>query len=101
MALEILDDYLIMKDYADPAFELMKEICRKKNQSLMIAPITVSRDTKVKSGAYLTYEMETTKPRLDRKDLVFKDDPKSDQFWDNDHAKIIVDDFVGSGEQFL
>lgn len=102
LAFQLLDRYLILKDYVRPSLDLLERICDKfGGGSIRIAPVKVSGASRIKSGDALVYDMDANQGVIVGANLNFHDDPFLDPFWDNNDAKVVVDDFVGTGDQFL
>lgn len=100
LTMDLMEEYFIIKDYTDPAIDLLREICARTNSPLKIAPVKVKGTEKVKSGDALLYEMDCNQNVVEDRDIKFSNDPYSPNFWDSDTTKILVDDFIGTGEQF-
>jgi len=102
LVLKLLSDYLILKDYTRPSLELLDQICSALNEpTIRFAPVKVHGASRIKSGDALVYEMDANQGMIEGKNLIFRDDPAQPEFWDNEDAKVVVDDFVGTGDQFL
>lgn len=101
LAIELLSDYLILKDYTDPAIELLESIYRETNSPLKIAPVKVKNANRIKSGDALIYEMDSHQNVAGERDIKFSDDPYDPKFWEGDQTRVLVDDFIGTGDQFV
>jgi len=101
LTLDLLSDYLILKDYTDPAIELLDEICKNTNSALKVAPVKVQGATRIKSGDALVYEMDAHQSVVGSREIDFYDSPYSDRFWLGEGSRILVDDFIGTGDQFV
>ena len=98
----LLEDYLILKDYTRPSIDLLDLICTALPEApLMVAPVKVAGAKRVKSGDALVYEMDANQGMIGKREISFHDDPSQKEFWEGDGAKIVVDDFIGTGDQFL
>lgn len=101
LTMELLTDYLILKDYTRPAIELLELICAQSNDSLNVAPVKVKNASKVKSGDALVYEMDANQGVVGDREINFSDDPFQSDFWKMPGSKVLVDDFIGTGDQFI
>ncbi|WP_271880592.1 phosphoribosyltransferase [Phaeobacter italicus] len=102
IASDLLESYLVIKDYSHIIIELLKEIAeRSKGRAIAISAVKDYTATKVKSGAALTFDMNSSIHYFDGYKFTFCEDPKSDRFQNFDGFKVLVDDFIGTGNQFL
>jgi hypothetical protein len=101
LAMDLLSDYLILKDYTLPAIDLLDRICAATSGSLKIAPVKTRRAGRIKSGDALVYEMDAHQMSIEERILKFHDDPFEAEFWEGSEKKILVDDFIGSGDQIF
>jgi len=100
LTMDLLSEYCIIKEYADAAIELLEELRRGTPDTIKIAPVKVKDAAKIKSGDALVYEMDAAQGMV-AGDFLFSDDPFSQDFWSGVGKKVLVDDFVGTGDQFL
>ncbi|WP_282601817.1 phosphoribosyltransferase [Paracoccus sp. PARArs4] len=102
IATDLLDDFLVIKDYSHIVIDLLKEIVRQsKGRAIAISTVKDYKATKVKSGAALTFEMNSNIHFFDGVKFTFCEDPKGPRFQDFKGFKVLVDDFIGTGNQFL
>lgn len=102
LALALLSEYLILKDYTRPSLELLEMVSDTLDaKQIRFAPVKVSGAERIKSGDALVYDMDANQGMIENRKLIFTDDPAQELFWDNDDAKVVVDDFIGTGDQFF
>lgn len=100
LTLELLSEYYINKEYTDAAIDLLEALRGQTLDTIKIAPVKVKDAAKIKSGDALVYEMDAAQDMIPG-DFLFSDDPFSQKFWVGAEKIVLVDDFVGSGDQFL
>lgn len=99
---DLLENYLVIRDYSHIIIDLLKEISERSNgRAIAISAVKDYTATKVKSGAALTFEMNSNTHYFDGIKFTFCEDPASERFQDFDGFKVLVDDFIGTGNQFL
>ncbi|MFD0860261.1 phosphoribosyltransferase [Roseovarius aquimarinus] len=99
---DLLENYLVIKEYSHIIVELLKEIIiQSKGRPIAISAVKDYTATKVKSGPALTFEMNSNTHYFEGVSFAFSEDPKSKRFQDFDGFKVLVDDFIGTGNQFL
>lgn len=102
LSLDFLEDYLIIKDYARHARELMVKIKEvSADQNVIVTPILDYNAKRPKSGHALHYEMSQFSGFFDANQVTFLDDPKSTESQQHSGIHVSVDDFIGTGNQFL
>lgn len=100
LVMDLLSDYYILKDYTESAINILEALRRETADDIKIAPVKVKGATKIKSGDALVYDMDAAQALIPGNFLFF-DDPFSREFWEGAEKKVIVDDFIGTGDQFL
>lgn len=102
LSLDFLEEYLIVRDYGRHARDLMVEINRLAgDQSVVFTPILDYQATRPKSGHALHYDMAQFSGLLNSNSVSFLDDPKSEESQQHQGIHVSVDDFIGTGSQFL
>ena len=102
LTFQLLEEYLILKEYTRPSLDLLERICDiQREKPIRIAPVKVRDAKRIKSGDALVYEMDAIRGMIDGPNLTFHDDPLDKSFWNNTDFKVVVDDFIGTGDQFL
>jgi hypothetical protein len=102
LSLDILERYLIIKEYSVPAKQLLERIVAETDQEqIFISTVKDFGSEKVKSGASLSYEFSSLTNLFPQKNFSFFEDPTSEKFLASDGFCVLVDDFIGSGNQFL
>lgn len=98
----LLENYLVIKEYGRIVIDLLYEIVRQaEGQDIIISTVKDYSSTKVKSGAALTFEMNSSIHYFEGVRFAFAEDPKGDRFQKFKGFKVLVDDFIGTGNQFL
>lgn len=99
---DILDNYLLIKEYQREVITILGEIVRRsKGRRVIISAVKDFNADKVKSGTALTFEFNSAANYFPDHEFVFAEDPTSDRFQKAKGFKVLVDDFIGSGNQFL
>ena len=102
LALELLDDYLIIKDYRRAARELMQLIqASVGNARTFISPVRDFSATSTKSGQALHYDMRNFTALFAARQVEMRDDPRSAECQAHEGPHVAVDDFIGTGGQFI
>jgi len=102
LSLSLLERYLIMKDYQLPAKGLLEKIVASTDdERIFISTIKDFSSQKVKSGASLSYEFSSLINGFPQKRFSFFEDPSSKEFVNAEGFCVLVDDFIGSGNQFV
>lgn len=102
LSLDILERYLIIKEYQIPARLLLEKIVAATDQErIFISTVKDFQSEKVKSGASLSYEFSSLINLFPQKRFSFFEDPTSEKFLAADGFCVLVDDFIGSGNQFF
>jgi hypothetical protein len=101
LSLDLLEDYLIVKDYIGYARQLMLMIRDlAADQSILVTPILDYKSERTKSGHALHYEMSNFTSLLGNSSVAFRDDPKLPFCQSHAGIHVSVDDFIGTGNQF-
>jgi hypothetical protein len=102
LSLDLLDDYLIIKNYVQAARELMLSLreCEGR-RPILVTPLVDFQSERTKSGHALHYEMSTFTRFFGKGEILFRDDPKSTNSQNHVGIHICVDDYIGTGSQFL
>lgn len=101
LTMQILSDYLIISDYREPAINLLEKICEHTTRTLKIAPVVMKGASRVKSGAALIYDMDARQTAIEGREFTFFDTPIESEFCNGEGDRVLVDDFVGTGEQVI
>jgi hypothetical protein len=102
LTLDLLDDYRIIKDYATHARSLMvKARDAARTSPTLVTPIVDYNADRTKSGHSLHYEMSNFSGLFDPVPVRFRDDPMSASCQEHEGIHICVDDYIGTGSQFL
>lgn len=102
MALDLLEDYHIIKDYTRPSRQLMELIYNSHDENeFVITPLTDYGSDRTKSGHSLHYEMSNFSSIFKSKIVKFFDDPKNPACQKKDVLHVCVDDYIGTGNQFF
>ncbi len=102
LSLDLLDDYLIIKNYEQQARDLMLSLreCEGK-KPILVTPLVDFQSERTKSGHVLHYEMSNFTRFFGKNEIFFRDDPKSTDSQNHSGTHICVDDYIGTGSQFL
>ena len=99
---DLLDDYLVVWEYKLEVVKILKKIVEiSQGKPIIISPVKDFKAQKVKSGSSLTFELNTYIHFFQDSKFTFTDDPSSDRFQNFEGFKVLVDDFIGSGNQFI
>lgn len=99
---DLLDEYLVIRDYNREIIDIMNEIIRLADgQSIIITTVKDYSSQKVKSGAALSFEINSHTHFFPNQHFLFAEDPASERFQNAKGFKVFVDDFIGSGNQLL
>lgn len=102
LCLDLLDDYLIIKDYSSAARSLMVALRDlAADTPLLVTPLVDYQSERTKSGHSLHYEMSNFTGLFVEKSVLFRDDPKSKSSQTHEGIHVCVDDFIGTGNQFF
>ena len=101
--LDFMESYLIVQDYRIHCVELISDVVRKHGQGgvINLCPIKLKRHRSTKSGQNLIYEFDTLKRRFPGAIFRFFDDPCSRGLANAEGKLVAVDDFIGTGNQFI
>ncbi|MBO6899129.1 MAG: hypothetical protein JJ868_17300 [Shimia sp.] len=98
----LLENYLVIQEYGRHVIQLLKEVVERANgRDIVISAVKDYGATKVKSGAALTFEMNSYIRYFEGQKFLFSEDPSSERFQQSGGFKVLVDDFIGTGNQFL
>lgn len=101
LSLDLLDDYLIIKDYTKHAKHLLKLIEDSSDgNAVFITPLIEYGAERTKSGQYFHYEMSNFSGIFKKSKVFFRDDPKSPECQAHTGMHVSVDDYIGTGTQF-
>ena len=102
LSLDLLDDYVIIKDYSTAARSLMVALRDLATEApLLVTPIVDYQSERTKSGHLIHYEMSNFTGLFGEKSVLFLDDPKSKSSQAHAGNHVCVDDFIGTGSQFF
>lgn len=102
LSLDLLDEYLIIKDYSTAARSLMVALRDLAGDTpLLVTPLVDYQSERTKSGHSLHYEMSNFTGLFGGKRVLFRDDPKSKNSQLHEGIHVSVDDFIGTGNQFF
>ncbi|WP_299851827.1 hypothetical protein [uncultured Roseovarius sp.] len=102
LVLQLLEDYRIVKDYTSFARALMVEIKKSVgNAETIITPVRDYNAERPKSGQALHYDMGNFTAFFEDNQVKLLDDLRSDKCQSHNGPHISVDDFIGTGGQFL
>ena len=102
LSLDLLDDYVIIKDYLGAARSLMVALRDlAADTPLLVSPLVDYQSERTKSGHSLHYEMSNFTGLFGGKSILFRDDPKSKSSQAHKGIHVSVDDFIGTGNQFF
>ena len=100
----LLKNYEIINDYNAFIPQLIGAFSRRidKAKNYYICPIVSELNTTIKSGHHFLYELKSFISARVNNNIIFIDSPFSSKFkaLEND-VIVFVDDFIGSGTQFL
>lgn len=97
----ILEDYLVISEYQREVVAILTEIVsRAKGKAIIISAVKDFGANKVKSGAALTFDFNSSIQYFPDQKFVFSEDPSSPRFQKFVGFKVLVDDFIGTGNQF-
>ena len=102
LSLDLLDEYIIIKDYSTPARTLMiklRDLAEEK--PILVTPVVDYKAERTKSGHSLHYEMSTFTGLLTKTSIKFRDDPMTSFCQNHAGIHVSVDDYIGTGNQFL
>jgi hypothetical protein len=101
LSLELLDEYLIMRDYQFPIKNLLEKIVASTNEKrIFISTVKDFNSKSVKSGGSLSWEFSGYTNLFPDNKFKFFEDPTSEDFINADGYCVLADDFIGSGTQF-
>lgn len=100
--LNLLEEFLVIKDYRQPAIELLtKVVDAYPNDIEFVFAEVVDETDDTKSAAVLNYEIKSTSNVFSAtRNFQFLNDPRADGFQSSTGIKVLVDDFIGTGDQF-
>lgn len=98
LIISLLEDYLIIREYALPCRTLLQKLVSFGMMGSVVAPLKLASDTKTKSGQLVAYQMQKVSKGTA---LEFTDSPFDAGYYMSTKHKIIVDDFIGTGDQFF
>jgi len=102
LVFDILEDYLIIRDYAEHALSLLQRVAANVNaDNLLFSPIKDFKAGRPKSGDALAYEFYTLRRVIVDKSIDVVDTPKNPKCREEGRYHVAVDDFIGSGSQFM
>lgn len=102
LTLDLLDDYIIIKNYTIAARSLMVELRSLAGDApVLVTPIVDYQSERTKSGQLLHYEMSNFTGLFAQNRVRFLDDPKSNKCQRHEGVHVAVDDFIGTGNQFF
>lgn len=102
LVLMLLEEYKIIKEYSRFARKLMDKIKKLAgNQHIIITPVTDYNAEIPKSGQALHYDMGNFTTLFNEGQVHLLDDPGSEKCQLHDGLHVSVDDFIGTGGQFL
>ncbi len=102
LSLDLLDDYIIIKDYSTAARSLMVALRDLAGDTpLLVTPLVDYQSERPKSGHSLHYEMSNFTGLFGGRRVLFRDDPKSTSSQSHEGIHVSVDDFIGTGNQFF
>jgi len=86
----ILEDYLIITEYRDDARDILSQLLE-----------VVPQQSNIIVCALFAYEIKNVSQQSNKGNIQVYDSPFSQKFQGAQGYKVIVDDFIGSGDQFL
>ena len=99
---DLLADYLVVWEYNEEVIETLNQIVeRSEGKPIIVSPVKDFKAQKVKSGSALTFEFNRHIHFFPDSKFTFTEDPSSDRFQSFKGFRVLVDDFIGSGNQFL
>ncbi|RVD22563.1 hypothetical protein [Mesorhizobium sp. M4B.F.Ca.ET.017.02.2.1] len=98
---DLIRNYDIINQYRDHLFNLLLQVSQIHTGNIALFPLAPFDDDRIKSGDHVFYELKSlANPDFDGR-FVFFDTPDSKDLLQSDLPKYAVDDFIGTGEQFL
>lgn len=102
LSLDLLDDYIIIKDYSSAARSLMVGLRDlEEDNPILVTPLIDYQSERTKSGHSLHYEMSNFTGLFGARKVLFRDDPKSTFSQEYVGIHVSVDDYIGTGSQFF
>ena len=101
LVLDILQDYLILRDYSHHTADLIETISQQTEaDGIVFSPIKDFEANRPKSGEAVLYEIHTLKRTVSKR-ITIVDTPRNTDSHKTELYHVAVDDFIGSGNQFL
>ena len=98
----LLERYLIIREYSIHAIEIIKMLDREySGEKIILSPVKSFGASRPKSGDALLYEIHTLRGMAERIKIEVADTPLSPKCYQDGWLHVSVDDFIGSGSQFL
>lgn len=101
--LNLLDDYLVVREYRALLLESLQNLFSSfpEDTNFCFSQVLDGKG-QPKSSASVNYELKSLKHRFDDKyNLEFYDNPRNREFAEWNGVKVFVDDFIGTGDQFV
>ena len=99
---ELLCEYLIVREYRKEVIHLLSKFVEKsEDRPILISSLRKFGEEKVKSGPAFTFEFNGCTDMFPEKMFSFAEDPSSKRFQEFKGYKVLVDDFIGTGNQCL
>lgn len=99
LLLNMIREYLIIPDYKGASFAIIDTIISNGISEAAFCPVKLRKHTKTKSGQSLLYDIDSVFSQYDGCNFETFDDPTRDAFLYDTRTKILVDDFIGTGDQ--
>lgn len=99
LLLSLIGEYDIFQDYRRLAFDLLDGLVADGISEAIFCPVKLSSHSKTKSGQNFIYEIDSLFAQYPDCDYESLDNPLQQKFVFDPRPKILVDDFIGTGDQ--
>lgn len=97
--MKLIKEYLIVAEYRKPSYDLLDSLVAEGVKEAAFCPIRNFSHAKTKSGQNLLYEIDGIFSQYGGCHFTSFDNPARDDFVYDPRQKILVDDFIGTGDQ--
>jgi hypothetical protein len=101
LTLDLIDNYLLIPEYGSLVWRLLDKLEFAGVTRAIVCPIKLLKHVATKSGQNLLYDVGVAVGQYPGLNYQIRDDPLGQHYLTSDRTRVVVDDFVGTGEQFL
>ncbi|TAX92760.1 hypothetical protein ELH97_12780 [Rhizobium leguminosarum] len=101
VVIDFVKYYDIIKTYDRHIYKVMQELSLRHEERIILFPLRRKNNNVTKSGDAILYDFKAIATVEFPEKFVFRDSPFNQKMLSSGLPKYAVDDFVGTGEQFL